>query len=250
MLIALPPPEMSDLDTYFLRMFEEGASLRDGALSSTQLDVLLAVGPYPVTMVEMAERVGLEEAERRMMDAAELAGRFVSEGRADAIGEVGRPHFKVPGELMEASNRIMEACMREARSAGCPVILHTEDPTPESMLDLSGIASRAGIDRGRVIKHHCTDLIGPGENHGLFPSIMATRDIVFSAAGKGTRFMMETDYIDDPSNPGAFMGIGTVPRRTRELVERGVLTEDDVWKVNGDNPARMYGREVLAGRGR
>lgn len=243
MLVALPPEQGVLSDSYFTEMFEEGAKLRQEAVAASKLDILLAIGPYPVTLLELVEQLGIEAAEQRMVEAAELAGSLVREGRADAIGEIGRPHFDVSPAIMAASNRIMEVCMMEARSAGCPVILHTEDATPESLKNISAIANHAGIDRGMVVKHHCTDLITDSENSGIFPSVKASRDLVFSSIRKGTRFMMETDYIDDPSKPGAVLGIGTVPKRTREILEGGLASEEDIWKISYENPASLYGKD-------
>ena len=37
---------------------------------------------------------------------------------------------------------------------------------------------------------------------------------------------LETDYIDDPRRPGAVLGPATVPRKTRQWIEKGLLTED------------------------
>lgn len=243
MLVALPPDEGVLSDDFFLRMYDEGVTIKREAEKAAEIDVLLAIGPYPVTLVELAGKLGIESAEERMMGGVELAGKFIMEGRAEAIGEVGRPHFPVSEELMAASNRIMEACFRQARSAGCAVILHTEDPSPSSLAEIAGIADSGGMERGRVIKHHCTDLISESENSGIFPSVKATRELVLSAARKGTRFVMETDYIDDPARPGAVLGIATVPRRTRELLGAGIFSEDEVWKVNYENPAKLYGME-------
>ena len=243
MLVNLPPAVPVTESSYFEIMYSAAEKLRDEVKSTLGLTVLLAVGPYPVTLLEMAEKLGIEEAERRMTSAAVLAARHVVEGRADAIGEVGRPHFPVPEEIMEASNRILRACMEEAKGAGCAVIIHAEDPSPESMSDLARRADRAGLDRGRVVRHHCTDLILPGENHGLFPSITAKRDTVAQAAKKGSRFMLETDYIDDPRNPGAFLGIGTVPKRVRELVDASGSDDKIAWKVGFENPSAVYGSD-------
>lgn len=243
MLVALPPEQDVFSEGYFGEMYEAGVRLREEAAAASKLDILLSIGPYPITLLELAEHLGVEKAEERMVGAAELAGRFVSEGKADAIGEVGRPHFDVPQEIMDASNRIMEVCMKEARSAGCAVILHTEDASPASLSNIAGFADSAGIPRGMVVKHHCTDLVAEDENSGLFPSVKATRELVFSSVRKGRRFMMETDYIDDPSKPGAVLGIGTVPRRTREMLDGGLAGEEDIWKINYENPASLYGKE-------
>ncbi len=247
MLVALPPEEGLRSKDYFIEMYSEGEAIRNEARAASGLEVLLAVGPYPVTLLHLAESIGLVEAEERMMSAAELAGRLVMEGRADAIGEVGRPHFAVGREFLEASNRIMRACMSEAKRAGCPVILHTEDPTEENMREIAGMASAEGLERGMVVKHHCTDMVLEKENSGIFPSVKATREIVFSSAGKGKRFMMETDYIDDPTRPGAVLGVGTVPKRTSELLAKGLFTEEDAWKVHYENPARIYGQDKFSG---
>jgi TatD-related deoxyribonuclease len=246
MLVNLPPAAPVTDSAYFEKMYAEAEKLRDGVREATGLTVLLAVGPYPVTLLELAEKLGAEEAERRMAAAAELAAHHVREGRADAIGEVGRPHFTVPEGIMEASNRILHVCLEEAKSAGCAVILHTEEPDARSMLDLARRADSAGMDRGRVVKHHCTDLILPEENHGLFPSVTAKRETVASAAKKGSRFMLETDYIDDPRNPGAFLGIGTVPRRVRELVADRGSDDKIAWEICFENPSAVYGSEKFS----
>ncbi len=53
--------------------------------------------------------------------------------------------------------------------------------------------------------------------------------------------MMETDYIDDPRRPGAVLGPKTVPKRTRELIEGKILTEEQVNKIHKENPEKTYG---------
>ena len=54
------------------------------------------------------------------------------------------------------------------------------------------------------------------------PSVLASKKNIEAAAKKGTRFMMETDYIDDPRRPGAVLGPKTVPKRTLELLENNI----------------------------
>ncbi len=54
--------------------------------------------------------------------------------------------------------------------------------------------------------------------------------------------MMETDYIDDKSRPGAVLGPKTVPRRTKAFLQNGLFTEEDVYKIHvGGNPRKVYG---------
>jgi TatD-related deoxyribonuclease len=62
------------------------------------------------------------------------------------------------------------------------------------------------------------------------------------ALSQGTRFLLETDYIDDSRRPGAVLGPATVPRRTLALHARGLLTEEQAWTIHGDNPEKVFGR--------
>lgn len=240
MIVNLPPEGNSSAGDYFSRMYESAFDIKQKVSSSFELDVLLAVGPYPVTMLDLAQSVGTERAEEIMKAGVDLAANYVIEGKAEAIGEVGRPHFPVPVELLEASNRVMEYCMERCAEIGCPVILHSETATPSNMREIASMASRAGLDAARVVRHHSPPLVLEEENSGILPSVKATRDFVAEALSKGDRFLMETDYLDDPERPGAVLGIGTVPRRVREMVEKGLCNEDAVWKINSDIPSRVY----------
>jgi len=242
MLVNLPPDASVDSPDYFVEMYEEACAIRDGA-RGMGAGILLAVGPYPVTLLEMSERLGLEEAEEKMMKGVELAAEYVMDGRADAIGEVGRPHFQVREEIVEASNRIMMHSMKEALRADCAVIIHSEDATPAHLKEIAAMAVRTGMGTGRVVKHHCSDLIGEEENSGIFPSVKATREFIISSAEKGRRFLMETDYLDDLKRPGAVLGIGTVPKRTLELLRLGIISEEDAWQIHYENTCAIYGRE-------
>ena len=73
------------------------------------------------------------------------------------------------------------------------------------------------------------------------PSVLASKKNITAAVEKGTRFMMETDYIDDPRRPGAALSPKTVPKRTRELIEKGMLTEKQISEIHRENPEKTYG---------
>ena len=172
---------------------------------------------------------------------ADIAAELVRDGRALAIGEVGRPHFPVSEEQLAASNEVMSYAMSLGREVGCAVVLHTESATPESMRGLAQMADRAGLPRWRLVKHYCPPLVLEEENHGLMPSVLAGRDAVKEALAKGTRFMMETDFLDDPRRPGAVLDIRTVPKRTRTMMGQGLMTEEQAHAIHAENPRRTYG---------
>ena len=51
---------------------------------------------------------------------------FVHEGKAHAIGEVGRPHWPVSDEIWELSNDLLDETMHLAAQEGLPLQLHVE----------------------------------------------------------------------------------------------------------------------------
>ena len=51
---------------------------------------------------------------------------------------------------------------------------------------------------------------------------------------------METDYIDDPSRPGAVLGPKTVPKTTLALLKEGVLDEEQIYIIHVVNPEKTY----------
>jgi TatD-related deoxyribonuclease len=201
------------------------------------------VGPYPVQLLELTEMMPLGEAVEIMKGGMDMAAQLVREGKAIALGEIGRPHFPVPEEIMAASNEILSYGMSLARECSCPVVIHAESATPESMENLAKMADEVGLPREKVVKHYCGPLVRPEENHGVFPSVLASRDMVQEALSKGDRFLLETDFMDDLQRPGAVLAITTVPKRMRQLVEKGI-DADKLWKINKANPERVYGLEL------
>jgi TatD-related deoxyribonuclease len=110
------------------------------------------------------------------------------------------------------------------------------------MKGLAEMADRAGLQRHRVVKHYCAPLVLPEENSGLMPSVLAGKDAIKSALSKGTRFLMETDFLDDKDRPGAVMAIATVPKRTLTFIKQGLMTEEQAYKIHQDSPRDTYGQ--------
>jgi TatD-related deoxyribonuclease len=110
------------------------------------------------------------------------------------------------------------------------------------MKELAEMADKAGLDRGKVVKHYSPPIVLPEENFGLMPSVLASKDHVKEALQKGSRFLMETDFLDDPRRPGAVLAITTVPKRTLAFIEQGLMTEEQAHKIHVENPAKTYGQ--------
>lgn len=224
----------------FRASYQITLDIAEKARKETDVRVFVSVGPYPVLLLSLAEDYGLARAIEIMKGGMDIAGELVEEGKAIALGEIGRPHFLVSSELLRASNDILSYGMKIASEIGCAVVLHTESATPESMREIAAIADSVSLDRGKVVKHYCPPLVLPEENHGLFPSVLASRTSISEALRKGSRFMMETDYLDDLSRPGAVMSITTVPKRTKALAASGSVSEEDILRIHKDNPEKVY----------
>jgi TatD-related deoxyribonuclease len=211
----------------------------------TEVKAFAVVGSHPAELSHLLrEGTTLEEGEELMRGALETAQKMVMEGQAVAIGEVGRPHYEVPPKEMEIHNRLLLYAMELAREADCPVQLHTESAGPDEFLEFAKLADQAGLKREKVIKHFSGPLVLPDENHGLTPSLICSGDVIRTGLKKGTNFLMETDYLDDITRPGAVLGPKTVPRRTRKLLNAGLITEEDAHRIHVENVERLYGIEL------
>jgi len=235
----LPLAKGDDYATGYARTLDTAKRVRD----EVGLTVFVAVGPYPVDLLRLDESLGLAGATAAMKRGMDLAADLVRSGEVTAIGEIGRPHFPVASDLWRASNEVLAYGMTVAKDAGCAVILHTEDPTPDTFEEFGGITDASGLPRHRVVKHHSPPLVLPEETHGVVPSVLAREDHLRQALQKGDAFLMETDYMDDPRRPGAVLGPATVPRKTAKLRAAGVMSEDAAARIHHDLPAKTYGIE-------
>jgi TatD-related deoxyribonuclease len=217
--------------------------MADKAKEATDLEINIAVGPYPVLILPLSSHYGLESAEEMMMAGMDAAAKAVSEGKACAIGEIGRPHFEVPAEIWDASTRVLLRGMEYAKELDCPVIIHSESGTTDTNRSLSEMAKSVGLDSGLVVKHSSPPFVTDGETFGIMPSIPASKKNISEALDKGSkRFMLETDYIDDPERPGMVMSIVTVPNKIKTMLANGKFSQEDVSRICGDIPDSLYHR--------
>lgn len=228
----------------FRKGFQITVDLAERVRKKTPVKVTVVVGPYPVDLLYLEKKHGLDRGKEIMMKGMETAASMVEEGLAHAIGEIGRPHFDVSEEIMKASNQIMKYGMTLARENDCPVHLHTESGGAELYGELAVMAKDCGCLPEKVIKHFSGPSVLPEDNHGLFPSVLASGKNIEKALRKGNRFMMETDYIDDLSRPGAVMVPKSIPRRTFQMIAKGLLSEEDAFKIHKYWPERIYNLEV------
>jgi TatD-related deoxyribonuclease len=175
-----------------------------------------------------------------MKKGIEEAAALCNEQKCIAIGEIGRPHFPVDQQIFQDSNDILCYGMQKAKDVGVPVVLHTESTTPSQCKEFVEIGKKVGLNPEKIVKHFSPPLITYDENYGLMPSVLASKKNIVEALHKGTRFLMETDYIDDLQRPGAVLGPKTVPKVIKNLLRKDIITEKQVHIIHVENPQKTY----------
>ena len=228
----------------YIKLYEDGIKMAREGEEKTGVKIFLTIGPYPIDYLKMKEAIGMEKAMALMKRGMEEAYKFCTEGKAIAIGEIGRPHFKVDEKTWNESIEIMKYGMMLAKDADVPVLLHMEGANKRNMEELAKMADEVGLSKDKVIKHYSPPLVKKEENFGIFPSVLAKKDAVEEAFRKGYRFMLETDYLDDLKRPGAVLDLKTIPKRINYLLKERKINEEDVYIINKENPEKIYGIEL------
>ena len=239
-LCQYPMPLVVIKEKSYESVYNETLKMAEEIRSKVDVGVFVTVGPYPVDYIKLVEKFDRETAMDIMKKGMDEAARLCAEKKCVAIGEIGRPHFPVDKQVFDDSNEILFYGMQKAKDAGVPVVLHTESTTPENCKEFVEMGKKAGLPSHKIVKHFSPPLIKNDENFGLMPSVLATKKNISTAISKSSRFLMETDYIDDPFRPGAVLGPKTVPKTTLSLLEKGVLDEKKIYTIHVLNPKRTY----------
>jgi TatD-related deoxyribonuclease len=205
------------LDTY-ARQFETTVRLAEKVHDEVGVRVYPVVAPYPIDLVGASARLGATAALELHRNALDLAGRYVREKKAVAIGEVGRPHFEVRPEVAAIVEQAFRHALEVARDVDCPVVVHSVDLTAAGFLELAERAREVGLRPGRVIKHYTRTPVAPESRGAVVPSYLARRDLVREVSASPGPWFLETDFLDDPNRPGVVLDLATVPRRAAAVL--------------------------------
>ena len=217
------------------------------------LGVRVVLGPHPaafahqfINWVEEDGNQGREKAMQNYRDSIDEAVKFYHEGKAHAIGEVGRPHWEVSDEIWDLSNELLLDTMELAANDGFALQLHVEGELESTYADMAAMAHKAGLAKNRLVRHYSPPNVKSEITQGLTPSVLigkgALETLMETAESSSHGFLLETDYMDDLRRPGAVLGPKTVPKRTQQLVTAGI-DEELMWKAHVDLPNRLYGEE-------
>ena len=88
------------------------------------------------------------------LDSIDEAAKFYHEGKAHAIGEVGRPHWEVSDEIWDLSNELLLDTMKLAANDGFALQLHVEGELESTYADMAAMADKAGLAKDRLVRHY------------------------------------------------------------------------------------------------
>ena len=240
-LCQYPMPSIVIKEKSYDAVYAKTLKMADEVGEECEVGVFVTVGPYPVDYLKLIEKFDRETTIEIMKRGMDQAAKLCEEKKCIAIGEIGRPHFPVNQQVLEDSNEILLHGMQKAKEVNVPVVLHAESTTPDSCKEFVEMGRKAGLQADKIVKHFSPALILKEENYGLMPSVLASKKNVLAAIEKGTRFMVETDYIDDPKRPGAVLGPKTIPKLTLSLLNNEILTEKQAYEIHVENPEKTYG---------
>ncbi|MFZ0830920.1 MAG: TatD family hydrolase [Thermoplasmata archaeon] len=237
-----PLRSVADYQAQFESIEQLGHRIR----SETPVTTSLVVAPYPVDLLGLADALGLAKAVEIQMQGLDLAGQWVRDHRAVALGEVGWPHFAIAEDRGTAARGIFRHALEVAHDVGCPAVVHCEDLTPEGYQSLSEVARATGLAADRVVKHYARTFVPATARSGVTPSFLAKKECVAAALDDRGPWFLETDFLDDPRRPGAVLDIATVPRRAAQIARDhpGLLDRlripfvESVQKLYGFTPVR------------
>ena len=239
-LCQYPMPDLVMKEKSYKACYQETLHMAEEIRAVVEIGVFVVVGPYPVDILPLQEKFGRETAITIMRKGIEQAAALCKEQKCIAIGEIGRPHFPVDQQILQDSNDILCYGMQKAKDVGVPIVLHTESTTPSQCEELVEIGKKVGLNPEKIVKHFSPPLITYDENFGLTPSVLASKKNIVEALHKGTRFLMETDYMDDLRRPGAVLGPKTIPKLIKNLLTENIITEKQVHMIHVENPQKTY----------
>ena len=253
-LVLVHCPDFSSPPTHIdehRSTYADTVAMADEVRKNHDLNVRVVLGPHPaafahqfIRWMDEDEENGAERACENYRDSIDAALEFLHEGKAHAIGEVGRPHWPVSDEVWDLSNMLLEETMAMASKQNIALQLHVEGELESTYRDLSEMAERVNLSKNKLVRHYSPPQIDESMTRGLTSSVLvgkgALQPLMETYEQNKTGFMLETDYMDDPRRPGAVLGPKTVPKRTQQLLEAG-MDEDALWRCHVDVPNAIYG---------
>uniref|UniRef100_A0A7C2FHK0 Hydrolase TatD n=1 Tax=Thermosphaera aggregans TaxID=54254 RepID=A0A7C2FHK0_9CREN len=247
-LVSLPPHHYgfteTSIDSYRKTLdllVREAAAAREEGLS-----VVALAGFHPSEVDEYLRRgLSKKEVYELAVKVLDLITDYIGKGLIHGIGEVGRQHYGTSPERLVLSETIMIDALELACQHSVPVHLHLEQGGWATAFNIAKILGKISCKSGRVLLHHVNYETGLWSSMLGLPATLPVKtslEKILAAPGiRLDRFLVESDFIDDPKRPGVSAYPWEIPRFFNEKLERKEVSEEAVFKLNVDNVSRIYG---------
>ncbi len=210
-------------------------------INSNGINTVITVGPYPLDYFYFLN--SNKDPLYYMKDGIDLAVKYINDGRADALGEIGYPHFSISEDVYNRSGEILEYAMDSCRDYDIPLILHTADMDNQGYLQIENMAKKH-YKVNRIIKHHANATDLKYENN-ILKSVIASRNNIRIAVESKNDFLLETDYTDQKEKPGKVIPPYSVPKRALMIKNEYSNYEEILNKIFIDIPYRFYRKDFF-----
>ena len=241
--LGLTPGDLDSVRRMYDMTVESARIINEEGVKSVAV-----VGLHPAEGYELLRRGwSREEVLNFMRKGIDLAAEYVKNGKAVGIGEIGRPHWDVPKDVVDLFNELLEYAFGVAKDVNAVVHLHLERNGINTASSIIDMVKRVGNRPYSVVMHHAEPIvIDIANDNGLMPSIPMGRKGEFEEAVKhGPRFVVESDFIDDPRRPGAVIPPWTLVKKLRTYLVNGFINEDFLRVLCVENINRVYGVDIM-----
>ncbi|WP_297216461.1 TatD family hydrolase [Thermoplasma sp.] len=230
-------PSHDRKENYYDMLYRETIRIADIVRSQFGVETLVTIGPYPFDYF-FFDQAQIDPMET-MRHGLDLAARYIEEGMADAIGEIGFPHIPQSDEVMQKFWELLDYAMAVAHDVKAPLVLHTFDLSCDDYMRLEKRANSYG--NVMLVKHHARpeDL---SCNTSIFRSIPASRRAIREALRISRNFMMETDFINDPNDMNKFLPPDSVPKRAQMILQEYDDGGEILNRIFNEIPESVYQR--------
>ena len=197
--------------------------------------VFPVLGVHPAEISRLNERMSIQEASNIMKAGLDCAAAYIRNGKAVAL-KSGRPHYDVNPEVWTASNDILAHALNLAGDLNCALQIHAESGPCTDIVDM---ARHANFPIERLVKHYGSP------DTPLHPSLIANHEAIPQLARERRLFTMESDYMDENSRPGAVLGPKSVPRYTKQMLQHGLITQEDCFRIHAETIGKVYGVTII-----
>ena len=231
-------PENDVENNYYEHLYDRTIKTAEKVRESG-INAIITIGPYPLDYFKFTNQNPVE----KLKTGIDLAVKYIKNGKADVLGEIGYPHFDVEPEIYENSEKILIYAMESCKDYDIPLILHTEDLNAGKYEHIEDMAYRH-YNKEKILKHHANSA-DFNFNKTILKSLIASRPNVKYSIESNQNFLLETDYTDQKEKPGKVMPPYSVPKRA-EMIRNQYDDYDRILnKIFIEIPYKFYKKDFF-----